>query len=447
MLDTAGFTISPEDEPPEKHDQKSWMANVQRCKNGEPRPNLHNVMLALRTDPQLADILGYDAMRLTTILLRPVPGSPTKETFLPRPATDADVAALQELLQTAGLETIGKEVVHQAVDLRATERSFHPVRDYLDNLVWDGKPRFEKWTTTCLGAKDTAYHCSVGRMFLISMVARIYKPGCQVDYMLVLEGEQGELKSSLCRALVGDEYFSDSLPPIGNDQVRLSQHLRGKWLIEIAEMFAMTKAESEDLKAFITRRVEQYIGKYGRKEVTEHRQCVFIGSTNKAAYLRDETGGRRFWPIKIGQINLTALKQDRDQLFAEAVHAYKQGEHWWPDRDFERKHIAPMQEARFEADAWEQPIEDWISPRERVTVMEVAHGALCIEAGRLNITDQRRIKAALGRLGWKENRTKDGRWWVPTKASPASKKTKDKPTMHGMCAPMSEAQIQEVQEY
>ncbi len=219
MLDTAGFTISPEDEQPEKRDQKSWMANVQRSKNGEPRPNLHNVMLVLRTDPQLADILGYDAMRLTTILLRPVPGSPTNETFLPRPATDADVAALQELLQTAGLETIGKEVVHQAVDLRATERSFHPVRDYLDNLVWDGKPRLEKWTTTYLGGKDTAYHSSVGSMFLISMLARIYKPGCQVDYMLVLEGEQGELKSSLCRALAGDEYFSDSLPPIGNDQV------------------------------------------------------------------------------------------------------------------------------------------------------------------------------------------------------------------------------------
>jgi predicted P-loop ATPase len=407
---------------------KGWVTQVQCGKNGEPRPNLYNAMLALRADPQLVGLFGYDEMRLATILLHHVPGTSAKEAFSPRPATDADVAALQEFLQTAGLETIGKEVVHQAVDLRAMERTFHPVRDYLDNLAWDGKPRLEKWTTTYLGTKDTAYHRAIGRMFLLSLVARIYRPGCQVDYMPVLEGEQGELKSSVCRALVGDDYFSDSLPPIGNDQVRLSQHLRGKWLIEIAEMSAMTRAESEDLKAFITRRVEQYIGKYARKEATEPRRCVFIGSTNKQAYLRDDTGGRRFWPIKIGKISLPALQQDRDQLFAEAVHAYKHGASWWPDRDFERQHIAPLQEARFEADAWEESVADWVEMKHKTTLTEVARGALCIETGRLSRTDQLRIRSALTRLGWKEApRTKDGRWWVPTKPSAAPKKTDAKP--------------------
>jgi predicted P-loop ATPase len=404
-------------------DAEGWLAGVQRCKNGEPRPNLYNVMLALRTDPKLAGLFAYDQMRLTTIILHPVPGTPAKETFSPRPVTDADVAALQELLQTAGLETIGKDVVHQAVDLRAMERSFHPVRDYLDSLVWDGTPRLDKWVPTYLGAQNTPYHCSIGRMFLLSMVARIYEPGCQVDYMPVLEGEQGELKSSVCRALAGDEYFSDSLPPIGNDQVRLAQHLRGKWLIEIAEMSAMSRSESEDLKAFITRRAETYIAKYARKEATEPRQCVFVGSTNKHAYLRDETGGRRFWPIKIGQINLMALKQDRDQLFAEAVRAYKHGSKWWPDRDFEHKHIAPMQDARFEADAWEQPIAEWLEMKGRATVMEVANGALQLDTSRLNLADQRRIKSAMTRLKWVEGkRTESGRWWVPTSLRPPRRK-------------------------
>jgi predicted P-loop ATPase len=252
------------------------------------------------------------------------------------------------------------------------------------------------------------------------MAVSIYEPGSQVDYMAVLEGEQGEQKSSACRVLAGDEYFSDALPPVGTDPVRISQHLRGKWLIEIAEMSAMTKAESEDLKAFVTRRGEQYTPKYARKEVHEPRQCVFIGTTNRDSYLRDETGGRRFWPVKIGQIDLPALVRDRDQLFAEAVYHYRQGFHWWPDRDFERQHIAPMQDARFEADAWEQPIAEWLndapSPRQRTTVMEVARNALNVETARLNMADQRRIKAALTRLGWKEgNRTAAGRWWVAVK--------------------------------
>lgn len=398
-----------------------WLASAQCDANWEPRPNLFNVMLGLRQDPQLAELLGYDGMLRATVLLRPIPRS-HGQAFSPHLITDADVSALQEFLQASGLPKIGRELVHQAVDLRATERTFQPLRDYLDHLEWDGNPRLAIWTTTYLGAEDTEYHRLIGCMFIVSMVARIYEPGCQVDYMAVLEGEQGEQKSSACRTLAGDEYFSDALPTVGTDPVRISQHLRGKWLIEIAEMSAMTKAESEDLKAFITRRQEQYTPKYARKEVMEPRQCVFIGTTNKNSYLRDETGGRRYWPIKTGQIDLPALKRDRDQLFAEAVYHYRQGFHWWPDRDFERQHIAPMQDARFEADAWEQPIAEWLndapSPRQRTTVMEVARDALNIETARLNMADQRRIKAALTRLGWKEgNRTAGGRWWVPVKAA------------------------------
>jgi predicted P-loop ATPase len=400
-----------------------WMAEVQTDSNAEPRPNLYNAMLALRQDPSLSDLFGYDEMLQATILLRPIPWKLPKndqEAFSPRPVKDADVSALQELLQASGLEKIGKEVMHQAVDLRATERAFHPVRDYLDGLKWDGQARISKWTNTYLGADDNEYHRAIGQMFLVSMVARIYEPGCQVDYMPVLEGLQGELKSSACRILAGDDYFSDNLPPIGSDPVRVSHHMRGKWLIEIAEMSAMSKADSADLKAFITRRYEQYTPKYGRKEVIEPRQCVFIGTTNKDTYLHDETGGRRFWPIKTGCIDLAALRRDRDQLFAEAVRLYRQNAKWWPDREFERKFIAPVQESRFEADAWEQAIATWANTPDsngvlctRTTILEVAHLALKIDTAKLTITDQRRIKASLARIGWKEgNRTGTGRWWV-----------------------------------
>jgi predicted P-loop ATPase len=393
-----------------------WISRTQLDHQKDPRPNLYNTMLALRQDARLAGLLSYDEMLRSVILNSPIPGGATfadASTFQPHSVRDADVAALQELLQAWGLEKIGKDTVHQAVDLRAQEARFHPVRDYLTALRWDGVPRLSVWLRTYLGAEDTEYHGRIGYMFLVAMVARIFEPGCKADYMLILEGPQGSLKSTACRVL-GGEWFSDSLPDVRSAGKDVAQHLNGKWLIEVAEMSSLDKTEASALKAFVTRAVERYRPSYGRREVIEPRQCVFVGTTNKTAYLRDETGGRRFWPVKVGAIDIDRLIRDRDQLFAEVVHAYRQGDPWWPDAAFEREFIAPEQEARYEADAWEEPIRGFLAGRLRTTVIEVAQNALRFETPKIGTTDQRRITAVLERSEWRRGKREGkARWWVP----------------------------------
>jgi predicted P-loop ATPase len=292
-------------------------------------------------------------------------------------------------------------VAHQAVDLMAHRRRFHPVKQYLEGLVWDAKPRIAQLFTRYFGAAASSYTEAIGRMFLISMVARILHPGCKVDHMPVIEGPQGQLKSAAAKIL-GGPWFDDDLPEIGGGK-DVSVHLRGKWLIEVAEMHAMGRAETTLLKSFITRTHEQYRPPYGRREVNEPRQCVFFGTTNKDTYLRDETGGRRFWPVKAGVIDLEALKNDRDQLFAEAVMRCREGVHWWPDKDFEKQHMVPEQARRYEQDAWEGVVAEYLGGRNRTTVMEVATQALHIEPSRLGKADQGRISAILERLRWERS--------------------------------------------
>jgi predicted P-loop ATPase len=344
-------------------------------------------------------------------MLKALPG----QSFPMRPLTDADVGKIQEWMQRHAIKRIGRDTAHQACDMMARENTFHPIRDYLEGLEWDGEPRLDRWLVDYLGVGPISPYVSmVGPMFMIGMVARVIQPGCKLDYMLVLEGPQGTKKSSACAILAG-EWFSDNLPDvtIGKD---VSQHLRGKWLIEISEMSALSRAENAALKAFLTRQVERYRPSYGRHEVIQPRQCVFVGSTNKSAYLRDETGGRRFWPIKTGKIDLYGLERDRDQLFAEAMHNFLAGSPWWPTADEEAEHFKSHQDARYEADAWEEPVVEFVARHKKVSVFEVARHALNIDTPRIGTADQRRIAAILERLGWERRPSKNSKGrieWEP----------------------------------
>ena len=211
----------------------AWLDECIKGDSGRPLSVLASVLIGLRAEFPAA--FALDEMLGAPVLMHALTSDPN---FVQRPCTDVDVGMVQERLQHLGLKRISKDVAHQAIDIHAHESRFHPVRDYLDGLQWDGTARLASLFPSYFGTDDTDYARTIGQMFLISMVARIFEPGCKADHLPVLEGPQGTLKSSACRVLGGD-WFSDNLPEVsaGKD---VSQHLRGKWLIEVAEMHAMS---------------------------------------------------------------------------------------------------------------------------------------------------------------------------------------------------------------
>jgi len=383
-----------------------WYSRCIAGSDGRTLSNFANAVLALRCDHAFEGMFGYDAFANVVIMYRQAPKTVNQSKFAdpephyPRPLTDNDINRVQEWLQLAGLATVTSTTVYQAVETIAREHSFHPVREYLNSLKWDGNKRLDDWLTKYLGVKKNNYTKAVGRMFLISMIARIYEPGCQCDYMPILEGPQGEEKSKALRTLAGD-WFSDNLP--SNVSYKdAKQHLCGKWLVEIPDLHVFKKSETRELKAFQVRREDDFRPPYGKKEVYRKRQNVFAATTNEQTYLEDPTGGRRYWPIVTSRINVPELDKIRDQLFGEAVKRYRAGERWWPDRRFEKKYMIPEQEARREVDVWEEPILKHIQSLalKQATVFRLAKDALHIETPRIGTADQRRIRDILTSLGW-----------------------------------------------
>jgi len=332
------------------------------------------------------------------------------------PISDLHVLQIQEAVQLGGYRGAKKEVLRDALDIVCHEHPYHPICSWLNAEHDDKIPRMSHWLVDCLGAEDTPYNRAIGRMFIIAMVARVMQPGCRADYMLILEGPQGIQKSHACRILAGAEYFDDHVPLMERDPVRASMALRGKWLMEVAEMDSFNRWNIDNLKAFVTRTTENFTPKFGRAPVSEPRQCLFIGTTNREDYLVDVTGGRRFWPVRCGEIDIERLAAMRNKLFAEAVTAYRNGEHWWPDAEFEAEHIKPEQEERQQPDAWIDDIRPWLLTRSQVTLMQVWKE--CISTSNGDATNyhrhqQVRVADCLRQLGWEPGRRlKQAQLWV-----------------------------------
>jgi hypothetical protein len=337
--------------------------------------------------------------------------------------TDAVVSIARMALEKRGLETVGKELVADAAKTVALKLAYHPIRNDLHALQWDGIPRLDEWLVRHAAADDTPYTRAVSRKFLIAMVARVMQPGCKHDHTLVLSGEQGQNKSKMCKVLAGEQYFSETLPSIRSDKTDAIRHLQGKWLVELAELAPSRTSDAEDLKAFMSGAVDRVRMPYAKFDEAFPRQCVFVGTTNDDQFLRDATGGLRFWPVAVRRvIDVDSLADERDQLFAEAVAAFKAGERWWLDRQFEAEHAAPMQAAAYVSDSWIDDVASWLDkPRDHlddeseikmeITISKVLSDALGVPTERQTMALQKRTANVLRQLGWIKKKTKNGIKW------------------------------------
>lgn len=363
-----------------------------------PKPLVANALCGLRA-PGWRSRLAYDEFAMRTMIEARPPFDDATGDFKPRPWTPNDDVLATEFLQRQDL-SCPVEHVQQAVETVAMEASYHPVRRYLRGVRWDRRRRLDSFAATYLGAEADDYGSAVGRCMMISAVARVFRPGVKADCMLVLEGAQGTGKSSAIAALAGS-WFTDELADLGSKDAAMQ--LRGAWIIEISELGAMSRAEVNRVKAFLSRTTDRFRPPYGKRIIESPRQCVFVGTTNADAYLHDETGARRFWPLKTGMIDLDAIRRDRDQLWAEAVHLFERGDHWWLTAA-ESRVATVEQDHRYADDPWQIQIDEFLIGRSEVSTGEILRHALAIEIGRHTKTDEMRVAKCLRRAGWLRGR-------------------------------------------
>jgi putative DNA primase/helicase len=325
--------------------------------NGKPKSSLRNVVHSLEHFLGGA-LVGFNEFTCRPYFLKDTPYGGVSG----REVSDKDDLALKHYLSCHYRFEPSKELCFEAHAVVAQKYKFHPVKDYLARLEWDGVPRLDHWLIDAFRASGpTEYVEAVGRKILCAAIARIYEPGCKFDYMTVLEGNQGEGKSMSLGMLVGPQWFTDSLGDIHNKDV--VDQMLGKWLIEVSELDSIRGREAEAVKAFVSRQVDRVRLSYARRAEDYPRQCIFIGSTNDQEYLTDETGNRRYWPIHVGRARKAWLKENRDQLWAEAKFRYELGEKLYLTKELEA--IARSeQEKRFEVDEWEAEVKKIVAKDE-----------------------------------------------------------------------------------
>jgi len=361
-----------------------------------PHATLSNLEIIIGQDPAFFPFLGLNEFT-------------AQVTWNGQPLTDAVETAINLQVQALYDLHVSTERCREMIAYIAAQHPYHPVRDWLDALVWDGVPRLGSLLHSYADAEDTTLNAALGRRFMVGAVARVYRPGCQLDTTLILVGGQGVKKSSLFRALVEDPtWFSDTTIDLRSKDTY--QQLQGVWLYEVAELAALRGRDAESTKAFLTSRCDRYRPPYGRNVMRWDRQVAFVGTTNEAEFLTDSTGSRRFWPVRVGQPDVASITRDRAQLWAEAVEAYKAGAEWWLTAD-EEADLSDSQQTYQRGDSWADMIGEWMAREGQhgATLRDILTGALGLEPSHQTQAVAMRVASILTGLGYGKVRTmRDG---------------------------------------
>lgn len=292
----------------------------------------------------------------------------------------------------------------------ARQATYDPLAEYLNELAWDGVSRVETFLEKYFAAEPNEYTRIISKRWLISLVARALRPGCEVQTVLILEGAQGVGKTRALRALAGDFYLGTSVHLGDKDFLQL---ISGAWLVELGELASIRRAETEKVKQFLDQRSDKFRAPYGRTAEEWARRCVFVGTTNESDYLTDRTGNRRYWPVRVGErVDVDGILADRDQLLAEAVSLFVSGERWWLE-DNEIPIAAAETEERLESSPVEEAVSRWWHTQERdkrpkhFTTLDVAEQALHTSVDRVDRALQTQIGRAITSCGFVKTRKRD----------------------------------------
>lgn len=368
-------------------------------RNGNLASCLSNVYQILSHRKDWDGVVALDTFAQKMVKLKPPPFSGGK--LGEWGDTDDTRTAMQLQRQYGFMPT--SLMVREALVTLAEDRQFNPVLNWLRSVEWDGTPRLDYWIEKYLGldqdkVRHIGYVRRVARWWLMQAVARVVRPGCKADYVLVLEGFQGKKKSSALEILGGD-WFADTELDFSNKDSMMA--LQGKLIYEIPELGALARSDERRQKAFLTRKVDEFRPPFGRGFVKYRRQMIFAGSTNEWEWNKDPTGGRRFWPIPCGaMIDLEGLAAVRDQLFAEALAYFDAGRRYWPNEDEQRILFDPEQLKVEQPDAYVDLLHDFVYGRTALfSLAEAATDCMKMDASKLTRDVQTRIGIALRKLG------------------------------------------------
>jgi len=347
----------------------AWYNRLARNTQEKPLASLANIAIAINGHKDLCDVFRWNARAQSVYVVREPPWH--RDQLLPRPSSENDMLELAFFLGELWGTSIALRDTRDAISGVAARTPFDPVKDYLESLVWDGVRRLPTWLQTYCDVEDSEHVRLVGERWLLSAVARTFKPGCKVDHILLLEGAQGDGKSTVAQVLAvkPHDWYTDDISDFGT--VKAAEQLQGKWVVELAELAAIRSRDANTTKSFITRNADNFRTPYAQTTTVRPRMCVFIGTTNPGAHLVDPTGARRFWLVKTrGLCDTTKLAADRDQLWAEAVHMFAQGAPWYPDRTEAELHAEAAEAAQVE-DLWQTIVERLLEERAAVTLDHV----------------------------------------------------------------------------